>query len=264
MKRFVPLLLLAVALSAPVSGNDLNRAIRQEERAALKILLDEGADINALDESGRSPLETALFFGKREAASDLIRRGARVVPQTEGGLENLLFVAIFTGNTKHTARLINHGADPDFRTPGGLTPLLTALLYGREPRMLDLLITAGADLRRAVPSGYSPLAAAAAFNPLSAITERLIEYGFSPDTMSADGITPLGAAVLKNGNPRVTEVLLRAGGTPEKALREGRLDQEIRREGVSEVIINLVFPEGLSESIEQEDEERQEEAPSGS
>ena len=65
---------------------------------AVRYLLDQGADVNARDERGRSALTEATFYGNTLVIKELILRGADINAVTDEG--TALDVAI---NTKHDA-----------------------------------------------------------------------------------------------------------------------------------------------------------------
>jgi ankyrin repeat protein len=50
-----------------------------------RLLIQAGADVNAVDQVGRTPLHAAAERGQRELAAELLAKGARVNPRDEYG-----------------------------------------------------------------------------------------------------------------------------------------------------------------------------------
>lgn len=121
----------------------------------LALLLHAGADVNATDGDGFTPLHGVADLWPGDSAYSLAT--ARV--------------------------LVQAGADPDASGRGGRTPLHAAAeaLWGREepavPEMLSLLVEAGADVNARAESGQTALHLALD-NPNAAV--RLLELGANP------------------------------------------------------------------------------------
>lgn len=112
----------------------------------VELLLEHGADANARDADGDSPLFVALRSGL-ESAYDIV------------GL------------------LVDHGADANARGSGNTTALTIAVAAGDE-ELVETLLDHGADANQAGAGGYSPLAVAES-QKLDDIAALLIRYGAS-------------------------------------------------------------------------------------
>ena len=117
------------------SGSELHKAARGTDREALAALLQAGADPNAADNKGRTPLHSAVTAAKRP------------------------------GNTTaygHVKELLKYGADPSLKDNRGVTPLTTAVMSGSEA-IVAALIAGGGDPNQTTPGGVSLLALAEMF-----------------------------------------------------------------------------------------------------
>ena len=183
----------------------LHVAVKQGSVKLIDLLLERGADPNALDRNQETPLYFTPF-GAGDVARRLLQGGATP------GVRNLaddspLQIAASEGDYSVVEALLDHGADVNARhsrsywawneNPGEW-PLLgetrsTRPLYSAACRgsidLADLLLCAGADME-ALSFGWSALHAAAAM-PDSAMVEFLLQRGANPNVKSADGRTPL-------------------------------------------------------------------------
>jgi ankyrin repeat protein len=102
-------------------------------------LIANGADVNAKDYKGRTPLYHLMAFGNVEIAKALIDHGADL----EGVL--LEHAAYGRGGAKMTKLLIDAGADVNDKTSGGYTPLLIAAGRGLTD-VVRVLLESGVDV----------------------------------------------------------------------------------------------------------------------
>lgn len=119
-------------------------------------LVREGADVNARDSFGMTPLHTAVRAGRNDVAEVLMTHGADVNARSDRGQTPLFFWAV-TGEGKQMAEhLIAHGADVNARDNYGMTPLHCAAAAGHEGAV-QVLLAAGADIDIKDNEGRSPL-----------------------------------------------------------------------------------------------------------
>ncbi len=120
-------------------------------------LVKAGADINAKDGYGVTPLSYAAISGSLETLRMLLKNGADVKAKDVDG-RTVLVEALTTENhlpPEIIEELIQAGAEVNVRIYGGLTPLMVAA--GGNSRILRALIKAGADLNAADDRGATAL-----------------------------------------------------------------------------------------------------------
>ena len=100
-------------------------------------LLDAGANVNASDEDGCTPLIWAVLAGSEESVKLLIGRGADVNCKNNEG-ETPLHIAAMSGAAPIAKILLDHGADVDAEDDFGITPLRSAEL-NEDRQMVELL-----------------------------------------------------------------------------------------------------------------------------
>jgi len=173
----------------------LNEAVRLNDIVLVKALIDGGADVNAEDELGETPLHDAAVRGYGAISMLLIEQGADVNARDMHGLSPV-HAAAWRGNLDMVALLITHGADINARDHDGVTPLHAAALAGRQDTVA-LLIEKGAEVNAKNKIGLTPLHAAALSGD-RATAALLVDKGADVNARSKDGLTPLQLASQKN------------------------------------------------------------------
>jgi ankyrin repeat protein len=178
----VAALLLLATFSHAQSQNDpgvnalrLIQAVKDQDRAAVRSLLEQKADVNAAQPDGATALHWAAYREDIETAGLLIRAGADVNAANEYGLTPLA-IACSTRNAAVVGKLLDAGANPNLAPWSGVTPLMTAANTGNA-EIAGLLIARGAGVNAAEPRrGQTALMwAIAAGYP--GVARLLIEHG---------------------------------------------------------------------------------------
>lgn len=146
-------------------------ALANRERAA-RLLLAKGADIDAVNRWGMTPLMRAaqtLLADTGDAVHELLKRGADMDAQDESG-RTALHYAAGSPNTKGLAALVSAGANTEARDKSGKTPLESLRLQdSSNPRVaLAASILTSAGVQKHLKQGAGkPVAApkTARFSP---------------------------------------------------------------------------------------------------
>jgi len=113
--------------------------------ALVKLLLSHGANVNAKDGFGQTPLFKALYTGHIDVMELLIDHGADVNAKNKMDGGTVLHDAAYDGDLESVKFLVSHGADVHTRDFDGETPLHKAAL-SRCQDIVDYLTLHGADL----------------------------------------------------------------------------------------------------------------------
>jgi ankyrin repeat protein len=171
-KRAVILGALALAACRPgPPETPLEQAAARDDAAAIRRLVAEGADPNALDSQGGTALMLACREGHAIAAEALLAAGARadLVDHRTTGWTALMH-AVHKREHETARVLLDHGAAVDARTRGGVTALIMAAAYG-DTEMVRVLLDHGADPRARTTVGVTALSNAAGTGGLFDITD---------------------------------------------------------------------------------------------
>jgi len=142
--------LLCYASSSSAAGrSDVADAVMKGDKVALRALLQQKSDVNAVQVDGASALHWAVYRDDLEAVDLLINAGAKVDIKNREGVTPLHMASLY-GNSKIMSRLLKAGADAKQRGPAGETMLMLAARNG-NPEAITLLIASGADVNAKEP-----------------------------------------------------------------------------------------------------------------
>ncbi len=165
----------------------------------------ENAD--SRDLNGRTKLMTACKKGNLELAENLIYSGADVNATDDDGWTPLMFASRFTDNVKIVKTLIQNGAKVQQKNNYGVTPLKLAAGFSSSPAIVQELLNSysatDAEARAAFIYAVSSSA------PVS-ILEVFYKKELSLNA-SYDGKTPLMYAAESNKDTKTLEWLLKNG-----------------------------------------------------
>ena len=124
----------------------------EENIEAVKKTLADGADVNAKDDNGLTPLHWAAGIGHKEVSEYLITMGADVnAAETVSGMTPLHFAAALD-QKEIVELLLASGADVNAKDVNGGTPLHIAA-FRDQKETAKLLIAKGADVNAKMVSG---------------------------------------------------------------------------------------------------------------
>ncbi|CAJ0928043.1 unnamed protein product, partial [Mesorhabditis belari] len=166
----------------------LTVAVERNSPEIVRMLLDQGVDVNTFSEAFAGSLETPLF------------------------------TAVKMGHTAVVHLLLYYGADPNLADFANRTPLYMAVQCNREEEALALIV-AGANLNTADKTGTTALQVASRGFGREMLALHLINHGAYVHQADFKGRTAIELA-LTAGNTCVLQMLLDAGAQPGKALSE--------------------------------------------
>jgi ankyrin repeat protein len=177
-------------------GNDLITAVERDKVKEAKELIQQGANVNYIDDFGFMPL----------------------------------FIAIRNKSINMAKMLVNHGAH--INTDHEPIPLMYApLMYAIDMNsfeIVELLVNRGADVNY-IHLGASPLTWALYLKRPNTIAELLIEHGADVNYFSSNKITPL-MIVCTNGNEKLIHLLLSRGADPNIRNNDGKTAFDLLKE----------------------------------
>ncbi|XP_016392303.1 ankyrin-3-like isoform X8 [Sinocyclocheilus rhinocerous] len=216
----------------------------------MELLLKHGASIQAVTESGLTPIHVAAFMGHENIVTQLTNHGASPNTMNVRG-ETALHMAARAGQANvvkflvangadvdakakddHTPlhissrlgkpdivqQLLQHGASPDATTTSGYTPLHLAAREGHKD-VASILLDNGASLGITTKKGFTPLHVAAKYGKIE-VANLLLQKRAPPDAAGKSGLTPLHVAAHYD-NQKVALLLLDQGASPHAAAKNG-------------------------------------------
>src|SRR5688572_8314957 len=191
-------LLLVAGLNA--AGSDVADAVMSGDKAAVRVLITQRADVNAPQADGATALHWAVYRGDVDTANLLLSAGANVKAANRDGATPLS-LASTNGDAPMMAVLVKGGADPNEPLPTGKTNLMLAARNG-NPEAIKVLIDAGANVnaRESLRGTTALMWAADEVHP--AAVQLLIQRGADFKARSNPIERGRGPALGKAGDPR--------------------------------------------------------------
>lgn len=189
-------------------------AAEKADWGQVRTLLDDGAEVNAVQADGMTALHWAVFHDEVEIAKRLLAAGANAKAENRYGVTPLA-LACTNGSELLVQMLLDAGADTNATLRGGETALMTAARTGRTGPVRALL-AAGAKVEAQDRKEQTALIWAAA-DGHAAVVEMLIEAGADVHARVKSGFTPLLFAA-REGRIGVVRVLLKTGVDANEAI----------------------------------------------
>lgn len=221
-------------------GLDTGEEEDEEDGAAAKIadLVAQGADLNATtDKSGETSLHLAARWARADAAKRLLDAGADANSPDNTGRTPLHSAVAADAMGVFQILLRNRATNLNARMHDGTTPLILAARLATEG-MVEDLINADADINAADNSGKTALHWASAVNNVDAVNILLV-HGANRDAQDDKDETPLFLAA-REGSFEACKALLDTFANREITDHMDRLPRDVASERLHHDIVRLL------------------------
>lgn len=227
---------------AAVRGGGLDTGEEEDESdgtaAVIADLVAQGADLNATtDKSGETSLHLAARYARSDAAKRLLDAGADANSQDNTGRTPLHSAVAADAMGVFQILLRNRVTNLNARMHDGTTPLILAARLAIEG-MVEDLINADADINAADNSGKTALHWAAAVNNVDAVNILLV-HGANRDAQDDKDETPLFLAA-REGSFEACKALLDTFANREITDHMDRLPRDVASERLHHDIVRLL------------------------
>ncbi|MHA2315150.1 MAG: ankyrin repeat domain-containing protein [Candidatus Hermodarchaeia archaeon] len=143
---------LLISQGADVNAKDeqartpLHCAVLGDRKNVAELLISKGADVNSKDNDGQTPVEFAVRGNHKEVVKLLIAKGAKIS----------LNVAAYVGDLAKVKSFIENGTPVNIADKTGFTPLHAAIGSGRKD-IVEFLIGRGANVNANDEKNRTPL-----------------------------------------------------------------------------------------------------------
>ncbi|RDW85418.1 hypothetical protein BP5796_03743 [Coleophoma crateriformis] len=188
----------------------LMEAIRLKSHTIVDMLLQRGADSQATNRYGQTPLEIACGVGDKRTVDLILGAGKASNKQYPGFMSMPLILATKSNHSEIVDMLIQSGADIEAKDMDGQTSLHIASGSANN-RVVEVLLRNGANIEAKEPGqSRTPLHCAAEYGN-AAVVSLLISKGAIVDVPEyKSGKTALHLAS-ENGHDAVVDLLIRTG-----------------------------------------------------
>jgi len=169
-----------------------------------KLLLEAGANVNAVNSDGKTALHLASYGEYTSTVKILVEHNADLTIADKRG-STALHEAV--DKAEIVEILLGKGTDIDVLDNEGRTPMLLSASRGKL-ESLELLLKHGGDLWKPDGNGWTPLHVACSDGQIRIVEAILAKNNCKPELKDNFGCTPLWLAV-QNGHKEVVEMLLR-------------------------------------------------------
>jgi len=203
-----------VLLPAAGFGGDTRvaEAAMHQDNAALRALIQQKADVNAVLPDGATALHWAANEDDPDTVTLLIQAGANVKAKDRYGFTPLYF-ACTNGSAAVIRKLLDAGADPNAADASGETALMTATRSGNIDAVKALL-QHGADIKAKDTVTQQTALMWAVRSNFPAAVELYLEYGSEVNARTRTGKTPAARPPGAGGGSHGTGIV--RSGWPEQ------------------------------------------------
>ncbi len=210
----------------------LHIAVERFSYSGVVTLIKLGADVNARDNQGRTPLDVAFFYPHSSAtariAAELVKANStsgfdsfsyfiRAVRDTNfsrvrfSGGATVLHEAVRNNHIGFLQYFLESNVPVDLKNDAGLTPLHLALQSGNT-EAVKMLLSFKADVTIKDADGTPPLSMIMPPGKAVQLIELLLANNADPSIKDRNGNTALHNAIINGYSTPVITMLLRAGG----------------------------------------------------
>jgi uncharacterized protein len=193
--KFFSYLVVAACFSSAIAGSyeDFFVALKRDDAAAVRTLLQRGFDPNTRNPEGLDSVYLAVRDGSMKSAEVLVAWPKTQVDRRSPKDETALMIASLKGDLNLARKLVARGADV---VKTGWTPLHYAATNGHIP-VIEFLLEQHAYIDAESPNGTTPLMMAAQYGSPAA-AKFLLEAGADPTLKNQLGLTAADFALQVN------------------------------------------------------------------
>jgi ankyrin repeat protein len=192
-----------------------------------QFLVQKGADVNARDSRGQTPLHNALWrptdiFSRRakNMVAFLIEKGANADALDKDD-SSPLHRAVKVGDADLIGQLLDKKVNVDARDKSGQSPLFALMSKNSDLKLVRTLIDRGAQVNLR-PQNGSSLLARAAQTSRKELVQLLLDKGADVNSRDAENRTPLASLIYSGAGSKeaaeVAALLLAKGADPNEKI----------------------------------------------
>lgn len=169
----------------------LMHAIKTANDWSCRKLLENGANVNAKDSEGWTPLMYAVRYqNNTQLVKLLLDHGANVDIKNNYNISAVTIAAKYSENPEIVSLLFSKSGRSENEMLGALVYAIIGFSQNEEIRLakLNLFLNAGVRVNRFY-RGKTPLMYAAEYSPSEKVIDALLEHGANPAAKNADGLT---------------------------------------------------------------------------
>ncbi len=210
----------------------------QDSPMVIQDLINQGADLNAqMEKTGETPLHLAARYARADSAKKLLDNGADPNAQDNTGRTPLHAAVAADAQGVFHILLKNRATNLDAKTFDGTTPLILAARMGIEG-VVEKLIESNAEINQADNEAKTALHWAANVNHVDAVNVLLVN-GANRDATDNKEQTPLYLAC-REGSYQSARSLLDHGANRDIADNMDRLPRDIAQDRMHHDIVKLL------------------------
>ena len=201
-------------MTEPDGSTALHWAAYADGLETTRRLVRAGANVNAANAHGVTPLALACTNGRAAVVKTLLGAGADPNAALWSG-ETMLMTCARTGNAEAVSALVAAGAEVNRAEPAEHQTALMWAVSERHAAVAHVLVEHGADVTARSRRGFTPLLFAAREGDLDS-ARLLVNAGASPADEALSGASALVIATTR-GHPALARWLLARGADPNAA-----------------------------------------------